>query len=260
MVNYQKLYTMLFDAATDVLEALEELNVGRAKDILRQAQIDAEKASYVKATSAALSNKGLTWNEQYSRYEIKMYPGETRKLKYTPVPVNVSDTNLYWYCGNMPTFNPIGQDQVLTVPTTTATGRVLVYEARNRERETICRSRVDVVAQGNESDPDEDDPDIAELLGGKLPCIAGYTSGGKTVPALVLEDGVLSASVAGTVSGVYYTAFTSATLDRKTFTAKKSLPGTGEPIQFALDVGDAPSQYLIVVASSAPIVVGAPLE
>ena len=80
------------------------------------------------------------------------------------------------------------------------------------------------------------------------------------MPALVLEDGVLSASVAGTVSGVYYTAFTSATLDRKTFTAKKSLPGTGEPIQFALDVGDAPSQYLIVVASSAPLVEGAPLE
>ena len=219
-----------------------------------QAQIDAEKASYVKATSAALSNKG------YSRYEIKMYPGETRKLKYTLVPVNVSDTNLYWYCGNMPTFNPIGLDQVLTVPTTTATGCFLVYEARNRERETICRLRVDVVAQGNESDPDEDDPDVAELLGGKLPCIAGYTSGGKTVPALVLENGVLSASVAETVSGVYYTAFTSATLDRKTFTAKESLPGTGEPIQFELDVGDAPSQFLIVVASSAPIEVGAPLE
>ena len=43
MVNYQKLYTMLFNAATDALEALEELNVGRAKDILRQAQIDAEE-------------------------------------------------------------------------------------------------------------------------------------------------------------------------------------------------------------------------
>ena len=43
MVNYQKLYTMLFNAATDVLEALEELNVSRAKDILRQAQIDAEE-------------------------------------------------------------------------------------------------------------------------------------------------------------------------------------------------------------------------
>ena len=29
MVNYQKLYTMLFNAAADALEALEELNVGR---------------------------------------------------------------------------------------------------------------------------------------------------------------------------------------------------------------------------------------
>ena len=85
-----------------------------------------------------------------------MYPGETRKLKYTLVPVNVSDTNLYWYCGNMPTFNPIGLDQVLTVPTTTATGRCLVYEARNRERETICRLRVDVVSKGSESDPDKE--------------------------------------------------------------------------------------------------------
>ena len=121
-----------------------------------QAQIDAEKASYVKATSATLSNKGLTWNDQYSRYEIKMYPGETRKLKYTLVPANVSDANLYWYCGNMPMFNPIGLDQVLTVPTTTATGRFLVYEARNRERETICRLRVDVVSKGSESDPDKE--------------------------------------------------------------------------------------------------------
>ena len=34
---------MLFNAATDALEALEELNVGWAKDILRQAQIDAEE-------------------------------------------------------------------------------------------------------------------------------------------------------------------------------------------------------------------------
>ena len=103
-------------------------------------------------------------------------------------------------------------------------------------------------------------PTLEELLGGKLPRIAGYTSGGKTVPALVLENGVLSASVAETVSGVYYTAFTSATLDRKTFTAKESLPGTGEPITFELEVGEASSQFLIVVASSAPIVVGAPLE
>ena len=103
-------------------------------------------------------------------------------------------------------------------------------------------------------------PTLEELLGGKLPRIAGYTSGGKQVPALVLENGVLSASVAETVSGVYYTAFTSATLDRKTFTAKASVLGNGEPILFELEVGDAPSQFLIVVASSAPIAVDTPLD
>ncbi len=406
-----------------------------------QAQIDAEKASYVKTTSATLSNKGLEWNSQYSRYEIKMYPGETRKLKYTLVPANASDTNLYWYCGNTVDFRPIGLDQALTAPSSTATGKFLVYEARNRERETICRLRVDVVAKGSESEADtEDDPEgggneggggeggegftptnswftvdcvggvfapdtnyfpgvvgfcesnayveiqmtfhvteseptpdasdksmiylaanedgtgrsfrlldksgwkdvssvgleptdglsrrvridleegsaesrrvrysidgkvlsangvewfemtsggdireivffgdseiaaffgefcesfgtvaptLEELLGGKLPRIAGYASGGKQVPALVLENGVLSASVAETVSGVYYTAFTSATLDRKSFTAKASVLGNGEPILFELEVGDAPSQFLIVVASSAPIAVGTPLE
>lgn len=43
MAEYQKLYAKLFNAATDALDALEELNVGRVKDILRQAQIDAEE-------------------------------------------------------------------------------------------------------------------------------------------------------------------------------------------------------------------------
>lgn len=42
-VNYQKLYTKLFNAATDALEALEQLNVGQARDILRQAQQEAEE-------------------------------------------------------------------------------------------------------------------------------------------------------------------------------------------------------------------------
>ena len=41
MAEYQKLYAKLFNAATDALEALEELTVGRAKDILRQARSDA---------------------------------------------------------------------------------------------------------------------------------------------------------------------------------------------------------------------------
>ena len=43
MVNYQKLYTGLFNAITDALEELEDLNIGRAKALLRQAQIDAEE-------------------------------------------------------------------------------------------------------------------------------------------------------------------------------------------------------------------------
>ena len=93
-------------------------------------------------------NNGHVWNAQYSRYEIKMYPGETRKLKYRLFPANASNKNAYWFCGNMPTFNPIGLDQVLTVPATTATGRFLVYECRNAEREVIGHLRVDVVAKG----------------------------------------------------------------------------------------------------------------
>ena len=43
MADYQKLYAKLFNAATDALDALEELNVGGVKDILRQARIDAEE-------------------------------------------------------------------------------------------------------------------------------------------------------------------------------------------------------------------------
>ena len=43
MTDYQKLYTKLFNAATDALEALEQLNVGQARDILRQAQQEAEE-------------------------------------------------------------------------------------------------------------------------------------------------------------------------------------------------------------------------
>ena len=43
MVNYQKLYTGLFNAITDALEEPETLNIGRAKELLRQAQIHAEE-------------------------------------------------------------------------------------------------------------------------------------------------------------------------------------------------------------------------
>ena len=43
MPDYQKMYTTLFCAATDALDALEQLNVGQAKELLRRTQIDAEK-------------------------------------------------------------------------------------------------------------------------------------------------------------------------------------------------------------------------
>jgi len=43
MVNYQKLYTLLFNAATDALEAMEQQNYGQARRILCCAQIAAEE-------------------------------------------------------------------------------------------------------------------------------------------------------------------------------------------------------------------------
>ena len=43
-MDYRKLYHLLFNAATDALEALEEQNIGTAKDILRLAQQEAEEA------------------------------------------------------------------------------------------------------------------------------------------------------------------------------------------------------------------------
>ena len=49
-MEYQKLYTRMFNAATNALLALEELNIGRAKEILRQAQIDAEE-QYISETA-----------------------------------------------------------------------------------------------------------------------------------------------------------------------------------------------------------------
>ena len=44
MAGYQKLYAKLFNAAGDALDALEELDVGRVKEILREARIGAEEA------------------------------------------------------------------------------------------------------------------------------------------------------------------------------------------------------------------------
>lgn len=42
MPDYQKLYTMMFNAATDALELLEKLNIGAARDRLQSAQLQAE--------------------------------------------------------------------------------------------------------------------------------------------------------------------------------------------------------------------------
>ena len=42
MPDYQKLYTIMFNAATDVLEELDKLNIGAAKQRIREAQSRAE--------------------------------------------------------------------------------------------------------------------------------------------------------------------------------------------------------------------------
>ena len=43
MPNYQKLYTLLFNAMTDALTELEQMNVGAAKAMLIAAQQQAEE-------------------------------------------------------------------------------------------------------------------------------------------------------------------------------------------------------------------------
>ena len=52
MPNYQKLYTKMFNAATDAIAALEDLNIGYAKNLLRRAQQDAE-AEYIEEDSTS---------------------------------------------------------------------------------------------------------------------------------------------------------------------------------------------------------------
>lgn len=44
MVDYQKLYTLLFNAVTDAVEELEQANIGVAKNYLIRAQQQAEEA------------------------------------------------------------------------------------------------------------------------------------------------------------------------------------------------------------------------
>ena len=43
MANYDKMYSLLFNAITDALEKLEKQNLGDAKDILISAQQKAEE-------------------------------------------------------------------------------------------------------------------------------------------------------------------------------------------------------------------------
>lgn len=42
-MDYQKLYTTMFNAVTDALEELEALNIGKARELLKTAQIAAEE-------------------------------------------------------------------------------------------------------------------------------------------------------------------------------------------------------------------------
>lgn len=42
MVDYQKLYALMFNAAADALKLLEDLNIGAAKDKLQSAQLQTE--------------------------------------------------------------------------------------------------------------------------------------------------------------------------------------------------------------------------
>ena len=48
MPDYQKMYTTLFNAITDAIENIEELNYGTAKEILIQAQQKTEEL-YIEA-------------------------------------------------------------------------------------------------------------------------------------------------------------------------------------------------------------------
>lgn len=43
MPDYQKLYTLMFNAVTDALEDLNAMNFGAARDRLRAAQVQAEE-------------------------------------------------------------------------------------------------------------------------------------------------------------------------------------------------------------------------
>ncbi|MGN0843623.1 MAG: S8 family peptidase, partial [Kiritimatiellia bacterium] len=58
-----------------------------------QAQIDEEKAAWVKAEKFVLDLTGPVWNEEKGWYEIKVYPGESVTLKCHLEPATATDTN-----------------------------------------------------------------------------------------------------------------------------------------------------------------------
>lgn len=116
-----------------------------------QAQIDRKRASYVKTRTAYLTNGNFSWDAVHSRYEVKMYPGQSLTIQSSVLPDNATDKTVYWYCGNMPTFNAVSRDNKLSVPAETQPGRFLVYTGRNAEREIIVELRVDVVEKGKET-------------------------------------------------------------------------------------------------------------
>ena len=43
MIHYKELYHKLFAAAADTLDALNDMNIGQAKEILLKAQLEAEE-------------------------------------------------------------------------------------------------------------------------------------------------------------------------------------------------------------------------
>ena len=51
MTDYQKLYALLFNAVTDALEEMEQMNFGRAKELLITAQQAAEAMAITKVTA-----------------------------------------------------------------------------------------------------------------------------------------------------------------------------------------------------------------
>mgnify|MGYP007129633258 CR=1 FL=1 len=58
MANYDKMYSLLFNAITDALEKLEKQNLGDAKDILVSAQQKAEEIYITAKTKKAVPLSG----------------------------------------------------------------------------------------------------------------------------------------------------------------------------------------------------------